>query len=114
VIIPFVLNVNPCGTLPEATDQLYGGVPPEDCTDVLYGTPVDALGRTDDTIESFDGTLNVTEADALAAGFATLVAVTVAVESDLEPVNNPSLEIVPPSAAQTTPTSLVPLIAALN
>ena len=82
--------------------------------DALYGAPVEALGRADDTIASFDGTLNVTEADALAVGFATLVAVTVAVESVLEPVNNPPLEIVPPLAAQTTPTSLVPLIAALN
>jgi hypothetical protein len=72
------------------------------------------VGSTDDTIASFDGTLNVTVADALAAGFATLVAVMVAVESDLDPVNNPSLEIVPPLAAQVTPTSLVPLIAALN
>jgi hypothetical protein len=55
----------------------------------------------------------VTVVEALAAGLATLVATTVAV-LDFEAVNNPLLEIVPPDAAQVTPTLLVPLTVAVN
>jgi hypothetical protein len=52
-------------------------------------------------------------ADAVAAGFATLVAVMLALVEDFEAVNSPS-EIVPPVADHRTATLLVPLTVALN
>jgi hypothetical protein len=35
VITPVLFRDKPCGRLPEARDQVYGGVPPEASMDVL-------------------------------------------------------------------------------
>jgi hypothetical protein len=60
------------------------------------------------------GFKTVTVADALAAGFATLVAVTVMDVVEVAAENSPVVDMVPPVADHATPTRLVPLTIAVN
>jgi len=57
---------------------------------------------------------NVTAADAVDSGLATLATVMLADEAVFEATNRPSLLIVPPFADQTTPELLVFATAAVN
>lgn len=81
---------------------------------MLYGVPVCAAGNEVVKIDSLLAVTKPTAADAVDAGFATLVAVIVAEEAPLAAVNNPLLEIEPPTADHVTPTLLVPATRAVN
>ena len=71
-------------------------------------------GSEVERIVRLPGFTNVTLADALTAGLATLAAVTITGMAEDAAVNNPVLDMVPPVADQVTATRLVPLIIAVN
>ena len=73
----------PLGSVPEASDQLYGALPPVALSEFVYAVPAVAAGREPVVMTSGGGggAVMVTKAAADLVESAALVAVTVAVES---------------------------------
>lgn len=90
-MVPPALRLRPAGRLPEATDQVYPGVPPVACTVVVYVLPTWAFARLEKLIASGEAATAI-ENEAVWVWAGELLSVTSTTKVDVpDPVGVPEI-----------------------
>src|SRR5271165_4368389 len=104
-ISPEVERVSPTGRLPETTDQVYGGTPPEAASEALYGTLTEPEVNEDVVIDR----ALLTTMDLLAMSTAAVgVCESVTWTLKLEVPNAVGVPLITPAALMLSPGGSVP------